>query len=292
MEAVGKAGFKGVCKVGMDVAALEFKVEGEDCYDLGTRYAEAGKKPDLKMTGAALADFYAGLCKGYPLIVALPALCGPRGERPAVDAAGAVLHVINGGSHAGSKLAFQEYLFIPVGAKTFKEAMQIGAECYHTLKGLIKEKFGGGATLIGDEGGVAPPPCDAKQGVELIMKAIGKAGFTDVCKVGMDVAASELKVEGEDCYDLGTRYAEAGKTPDLKMTGAALADFYAGSCKGYPLIAIEGPFDQAIGLVGWFHREGGPTQVFVSSAEEDDSAELEEEEQGVSPACRDARRLP
>jgi len=83
MEAVGKAGFKGVCKVGMDVAALEFKVEGEDCYDLGTRYAEAGKKPDLKMTGAALADFYAGLCKGYPLIVALPALCGPRGERPA-----------------------------------------------------------------------------------------------------------------------------------------------------------------------------------------------------------------
>ena len=92
---------------------------------------------------------------------------------------------------------------------------------------------------------------------------------------------------------LGTRYAEVGKTPDLKMTGAALADFYAGSCKGYPLITIEGPFDQAIGLVGWFHREGGPTQVFVSSAEENDSAELEEEERDVSPdpASREAAAL-
>ena len=72
MEVVGKAGLKGVCKVGMDEAVLEFKGKGEDCYDLGTRYAETGKKPGLKMTGAALADVCAGLCKGYPLIVALP----------------------------------------------------------------------------------------------------------------------------------------------------------------------------------------------------------------------------
>ena len=110
------------------------------------------------MTGAALADFCAGLDKGYPLTLALPALCGTRGERPAGDAAGAMFHVINGGSHAGSKLAFQEYLFIPVGVKTFKEARQSGVERYHTVKGLIKEKFGGDAMLIGDEGGVVPPP--------------------------------------------------------------------------------------------------------------------------------------
>eukprot|EP00913_Durusdinium_trenchii_P022183 g20843.t1 len=98
-------------------------------------------------------------------------------------------NVINGGSHAGNKLAFQEYFIIPVGASSFKDAMRIGAECYHTLKGIIKKKFGGDATLIGDEGGFAPP-CDARQG--------------DKCKVGMDVAASEFKVEGVDCYDLGT----------------------------------------------------------------------------------------
>jgi len=152
-------------------------------------------------------------------------------------------NVINGGSHAGNKLAFQEYFIIPVGAETFKEAMRIGCECYHTLKGIIKKKFGGDATLIGDEGGFAPP-CDARQGVELIMEAIEKAGYSGKCKVGMDVAASEFKVEGEDCYDLGTWYPDAEKTPELKMTGKQLGDFYASLCKDFPIITIEDPFDQ------------------------------------------------
>ncbi|CAE8648920.1 unnamed protein product, partial [Polarella glacialis] len=171
-------------------------------------------------------------------------------------------NVINGGSHAGNKLAFQEYFIIPVGAKTFKEAVQIGSECYHTLKGIIKKKYGGDATLIGDEGGFAPP-CDATQGVELIMEAIEKAGFKDVCKIGMDVAASEFKVEGQDCYDLGTWYAEADKTPELKMTGAQLSDFYASLCEKYPLITIEDPFDQDDWATwkSFTERVGGPSQV-------------------------------
>jgi len=152
-------------------------------------------------------------------------------------------NVINGGSHAGNKLAFQEYFIIPVGAATFSEGVQIGAECYHTLKGIIKKKFGGDATLIGDEGGFAPP-CNAREGVTLIMEAIEKAGFKDKCAIGMDVAASEFKVEGEDCYDLGLWYPEAEKTADLKMTGAQLADFYAELCAEFPIITIEDPFDQ------------------------------------------------
>jgi len=153
-------------------------------------------------------------------------------------------NVINGGSHAGNKLAFQEYFIIPTGAATFKEAMQIGAECYHTLKGIIKKKFGGDATLIGDEGGFAPP-CDARAGVELIMEAIEKAGYKDKCSVGMDVAASEFKVEGADCYDLGTWYPDGEKDdPALKMTGATLCEFYEGLCKDFPIITIEDPFDQ------------------------------------------------
>merc|ERR1712187_483076 len=142
-------------------------------------------------------------------------------------------NVINGGSHAGNKLAFQEYFIIPVGADSFKEAIRIGAECYHTLKGIIKKKFGGDATLIGDEGGFAPP-CDARGGVELIMEAIEKAGYKDQCKIGMDVAASEFKVEGQDCYDLGMWYPEHERNdPALKMTGVQLANFYAGLCKDF-----------------------------------------------------------
>jgi len=172
-------------------------------------------------------------------------------------------NVVNGGSHAGNKLAFQEYFIIPVGAATFKEAMQIGAECYHTLKSIIKKKFGGDATLIGDEGGFAPP-CDARGGVELIMEAIDKAGYKDKCQVGMDVAASEFKTEGKDEYDLGTWYPEGEKDdPALKMTGEQLADFYAKLCEDFPVMTIEDPFDQDdwASWVKFTEKIGGPTQV-------------------------------
>merc|ERR1719163_2019645 len=171
-------------------------------------------------------------------------------------------NVVNGGSHAGNKLAFQEYFIIPVGAATFKEAMQIGAECYHTLKGIIKKKFGGDATLIGDEGGFAPP-CDARGGVELVMEAIKKSGYEGKCMVGMDVAASEFKVEGQDCYDLGTWYPESEKTADLKMTGKQLAQFYAQLCKDFPIVTIEDPFDQDDWAAwgGMTASIGEPTQI-------------------------------
>jgi len=148
------------------------------------------------------------------------------------------------------------------GAATFKEAIQIGAECYHTLKGIIKKKFGGDATLIGDEGGFAPP-CDARGGVELISEAIEKAGFKDKCQIGMDVAASEFKVEGVDCYDLGTWYPDSEKGDHLKMTGAQLGDFYASLCKDFPIITIEDPFDQD-DWAAWSTMTanlGGPTQI-------------------------------
>merc|ERR1712232_891409 len=172
-------------------------------------------------------------------------------------------NVINGGSHAGNKLAFQEYFIIPTGADSFKEAMRIGCECYHTLKGIIKKKFGGDATLIGDEGGFAPP-CDARGGCELIMEAIKKAGYEDKCKIGMDVAASEFKVDGQDCYDLGLWYPEAERTdPSLKKTAAELGQFYMDLCKDFPIITIEDPFDQD-DWAAWKDltgKIGTPTQV-------------------------------
>jgi len=201
----------------------------------------------------------AAQAKGVPLYKHFADLAGNTG--PMVLPV-PCFNVINGGSHAGNKLAFQEYFIIPVGAKTFKEAMRIGCECYHTLKSIIKKKFGGDATLIGDEGGFAPP-CDAYMGVELIMEAIEKAGYKDKCSVGMDVAASEFKVEGQDCYDLGTWYPEAEKTPELKMTGAQLSAFYQDLCSKFPLITIEDPFDQDDwgSWTSFTEAVGGPTQV-------------------------------
>uniref|UniRef100_A0A7S3LD44 phosphopyruvate hydratase n=1 Tax=Amphora coffeiformis TaxID=265554 RepID=A0A7S3LD44_9STRA len=146
-------------------------------------------------------------------------------------------NVINGGSHAGNKLAFQEYFVIPTGAKSFAEAMQIGCEVYHTLGKIIKKKFGGDATLIGDEGGFAPP-CDNREGCELIMEAINQAGYAGKCAIGLDVAASEFKVKGEDGYDLDFKY------DGNVITGEELGNLYQSLAADFPIVTVEDPFDE------------------------------------------------
>lgn len=146
-------------------------------------------------------------------------------------------NVINGGSHAGNKLAFQEYFVIPTGAKDFSEAMQIGCEVYHNLGKIIKAKFGGDATLIGDEGGFAPP-CDNREGCELIMEAIKKAGYEGKCKIGLDVAASEFKVKGKDGYDLDFKY------DGNVITGEELGNLYQSLAADFPIVTVEDPFDE------------------------------------------------
>jgi enolase len=157
-------------------------------------------------------------------------------------------NVINGGSHAGNKLAFQEYFVIPTGAKNFREAMTIGCEVYHNLNKIIKKKFGGDATLIGDEGGFAPP-CDCRTGVELIMEAIAAAGYEGKCTLGLDVAASEFKVKdsgfGADAkYDLDFKTEGADKDTSLTLTGTELAQFYKDLIRDFPIVTIEDPFDE------------------------------------------------
>jgi len=192
--------------------------------------------------GVSLAAAKAGAAsRGVPLYEHVAHIAGnPSANVLPVPA----FNVINGGSHAGNKLAFQEYFIIPTGADSFSEGLRMGTECYHALKKIIETRFGGDATLIGDEGGFAPP-CDAREGVELVMEAIEAAGYTGSCEIGMDVAASEFKVPGEDCYDLGTFYPESERDdPALKMTAAQLGDFYAELCADFPIVTIEDAFDQ------------------------------------------------
>merc|ERR1711870_205514 len=102
------------------------------------------------------------------------------------------LNVINGGSHAGNRLACQEFMILPVGASTFKEAMCMGAEVYHTLKGCIKKKYGQDACNVGDEGGFAPNVQDNNEALDILMDAIENAGHKDKVMIGTDVAASEF----------------------------------------------------------------------------------------------------
>jgi enolase len=151
--------------------------------------------------------------------------------------------VINGGEHAGNRLAFQEFFVIPTGAETFSESMAIGCEIFHNLKKVIKGRFGGDATLIGDEGGFAPP-CDVESGLEMIMEASDNAGHADKITVGLDVAASEFKVEGKNQYDLDFKTSGPEKNTDLLLSGDELIAFYKAMIEKYPVVTIEDPFDQ------------------------------------------------
>lgn len=150
-------------------------------------------------------------------------------------------NVINGGEHAGNKLAFQEFFVIPTGAETFSESMEIGCEVFHNLKKVIQTKFGGDATLIGDEGGFAPP-CDVESGLDMIMEAADKAGYLNKISVGLDVASSEFKVKDKDAYDLDFKAAD--KDPSQVLSGDEMIALYKKLIDNYPIVTIEDPFDQ------------------------------------------------
>merc|ERR1711985_84973 len=105
-------------------------------------------------------------------------------------------NVINGGSHAGNRLACQEFMILPVGASTFREALNIGAEVYHTLKSVIKKKYGQDACNVGDEGGFAPSVQDNNEALDVLMEAIKLSGHEAKIKLATDVAASEFFIPG------------------------------------------------------------------------------------------------
>ncbi|CAA7399840.1 unnamed protein product [Spirodela intermedia] len=151
-------------------------------------------------------------------------------------------NVINGGSHAGNKLAMQEFMILPVGASSFKEAMKMGVEVYHNLKSVIKKKYGQDATNVGDEGGFAPNIQENKEGLELLKIAIEKAGYTGKVVIGMDVAASEFYNDKDQTYDLN--FKEENNDGSQKISGDSLKDVYKSFVADYTIVSIEDPFDQ------------------------------------------------
>ena len=102
------------------------------------------------------------------------------------------MNVINGGEHAGNELDIQEHMILPVGANSFRQAVQMCAEVYHALGSLLKKKYGPGAVNVGDEGGYAPPLVDPEEPFKLIVKAIEECGYKGKIKMGFDAAASEF----------------------------------------------------------------------------------------------------
>merc|ERR1719321_2067386 len=151
-------------------------------------------------------------------------------------------NVINGGSHAGNRLACQGFMIMPVGATNFKDAMIIGSEVYHNLKGCIKKKYGQDACNVGDEGGFAIPVQDNNEALDVLMEAIEKAGHKDKVRLGTDVAASEFYVKDTDNYNLDFKNPDSG--PEMYKTGEEMIDYYKNWVDNYPFVSIEDPFDE------------------------------------------------
>jgi enolase len=148
-------------------------------------------------------------------------------------------NVINGGKHAGNELAMQEFMILPIMAPNFREGLRYGAEVFHTLRGIIKEKYGQNAINAGDEGGFAPNVKDAHEALDLLTLAIRKAGYEGKVKIGMDVAASEFFDLEKKLYNLSFKSSEANY-----KSGEELIQYYEELVEKYDIVSIEDPFDQ------------------------------------------------
>ncbi|KAI1266874.1 phosphopyruvate hydratase [Xylariaceae sp. FL1019] len=188
--------------------------------------------------GVSMAIAKAGAAeKGVPLYAHVSDLAGTK--KPYVLPV-PFMNVLNGGSHAGGRLAFQEFMIVPSEAPSFTEAMRQGAEVYQKLKGLAKKKYGQSAGNVGDEGGVAPDIQTAEEALDLITEAIEAAGYTGKMNIAMDVASSEFYKEDAKKYDLDFKNPDSD--PEKWITYEQLATLYGELTKKYPIVSIEDPF--------------------------------------------------
>ncbi len=143
-----------------------------------------------------------------------------------------MMNILNGGAHADTNVDVQEFMIAPIGAPTFREALLTGAEVYHALKGVLKDR--GLATGIGDEGGFAPDLASNRAALDLIVEAIEKAGFTPGKDFGLalDVAASEFCEDGTYTFE------------GVPKTAAEMTDYYDELVSAYPIVSLEDPLDE------------------------------------------------
>ncbi|KAF8313017.1 enolase [Cantharellus anzutake] len=245
-EYVGKGVLKAVTNVNEKIAPalIESGIKVTAQKDIDDFLIKLDGTPNKGLLGAnailgvSIAAAVAGAAeKDVPLYQHLAELAGVK---PPYVLPVPAFNVINGGSHAGNKLAFQEFMLLPTGATSFTEALKIGTETYHTLKKVINAKYGIDATNVGDEGGFAPNVSGAVESLDLLVEAIKKAGYEGKIQIALDVASSEFYKEGK--YDLN--FKDPNSDPSKYLSGKELADFYVSLIKKYPIVSVEDPFDQ------------------------------------------------
>ena len=147
-----------------------------------------------------------------------------------------MMNILNGGEHADNSVDVQEFMILPVGAKSFKEGLRMGAEVFHSLKKVLSER--GLACGVGDEGGFAPNLGSNREALELIVEAIEKAGYKpgDDVRLGLDVAATEMYDKETKLYDL--------KHEGKKLTAEQMVDLYEEWVNNFPIVTIEDGLDE------------------------------------------------
>ena len=145
-----------------------------------------------------------------------------------------MFNVLNGGKHAGTKLAPQEFMIMPIDAENFREALRMGAETYHMLASIVSERYGLSAKNVGDEGGYAPNMNNTFEALECLMMAIEKAGYVKEVSIALDPAASSF-YDGEK-----EKYLIDGKS----LTAQQLVDLWVELSETFPIVSIEDPFQE------------------------------------------------
>ena len=235
---LGKGVTKAVNNINTTIADAIIGMDAFDTYAVDKAMIEADGTKDKSNLGAnAILAVSIATVRAAAKALDIPLyrfLGGANANRLPVP----MMNILNGGAHADSAVDTQEFMIMPVGAPSFKEALRWCAEVFHSLKKLLKEM--GDVTAVGDEGGFAPNSLGGDEdAIELILKAVEKAGFkpgTDF-KIAMDAAASEWKSEkGKGFY----HQPKSGKD----FTTDELIDHWAALCEKYPIISIEDGLDE------------------------------------------------
>ncbi|MDR0791435.1 MAG: phosphopyruvate hydratase [Methanomassiliicoccaceae archaeon] len=164
-----------------------------------------------------------------------------------------MFNIINGGKHAGGKLAIQEFMIIPTGVGSFAECLRASAEIYASLKTILKKRYGPAAVNIGDEGGFAPPLNTSAEAMDTIVDAISAAGYVPGKDVYMALDAAASEFFENDKYN----------TDGMRLSAGELIDHYVSFTKAYPLISIEDPFfeDDFDSTASLTKKVGGSVQI-------------------------------
>ncbi len=229
---LGKGVLKAVKNVNDIIAPELFDYDAFDQVAIDNRLIEIDGTPNKSKLGAnAILGVSLAVAKAAALSLEIP-LYKYIGGVNAKTLPVPMMNIINGGSHADNNVDFQEFMIMPVGAKKFSDALRMGAEVFHTLKGVLGKK--GYNTSVGDEGGFAPNLKSNVEAIEVLLEAVQKAGY----KPGVDIAIA-LDPATSEMYDKEKKVYKFFKSDNSELSSEKMVDFWADWARQFPIVSIE-----------------------------------------------------